>query len=249
MDQKKCTYVRFPNHSHQRWRNSCSSKLLKRVKHGSTYRFVPRMIYAYNSLICSLNTLFNQPGYSQKCEQWRRRASIPGTIFTDVNDGAVWQKFQVVHGRPFLQVPNNLSLKLNVDWFSPFKHIQYSIGVIYLVIENLPQSDRYKLENILIVGCIPGPREPKLSINSFLEPLIDELIVLWKGKILHPNSLCGFVPIRCALSCATCDLPATCKVCGFTSFSSLMGCSKCKKQFECKKFGEKSDYSGFNRDH
>lgn len=61
------------------------------------------------------------------------------------------------------------------------------------------------------------------------------------------SSLFGITPLRCALTCVTCDLPATRKICGFTSFSSLHGCSKCTKEFHCARFGEKSDYSGYNR--
>ena len=56
-----------------------------------------------------------------------------------------------------------------------------------------------------------------------------------------------FVPIRCALLCVSCDLPATRKVCGFTSFSSLQGCSKCMKKFTCEVFGTMSDFSGYEK--
>ena len=59
-------------------------------------------------------------------------------IYTDLYDGLVWEKFQSVKGTPFLQVLNNLGLILNVDCFNPFKHVEYSVGVLYLVITNLP---------------------------------------------------------------------------------------------------------------
>lgn len=38
-------------------------------------------------------------------------------------------------GEPFLAVPNNFGLMLNVDWFQPTLHGSDSIGVIYLVNE------------------------------------------------------------------------------------------------------------------
>lgn len=56
---------------------------------------------------------------------------------------------------------------LNVDWFKPFKHTVYSVGVIYLVIQNLPRTVRFKPENIIIVGTIPGQNEPKLTISTY----------------------------------------------------------------------------------
>ena len=83
-------------------------------------------------------------------------------------------------------------------------------------------------------------------MNSYLKPLVDELLELWQGTYLTAPGV--FVPVRCTLLCVSCDLPATRKVCGFTSFSSLYGCSKCMKKFTCDSFGSKSDYSGYNRE-
>ena len=59
-------------------------------------------------------------------------------------------------------------LMLNCNWFQPFHHTQYSIGVIYLVILNLPRTIRFKPENIIIVGIISGPSEP--TANLILGP-------------------------------------------------------------------------------
>ena len=36
----------------------------------------------------------------------------------------------------FLSAPYNYLLTLNVDWFSPFDHGCYSVGAIYLTIQN-----------------------------------------------------------------------------------------------------------------
>ena len=51
-----------------------------------------------------------------------------------------------------------------------------------IFISNLPREIRYNQENIIICGLIPGPKEPSYDINSFLEPLVEELLVLWRGK-------------------------------------------------------------------
>ena len=86
-------------------------------------------------------------------------------------------------GEAFLAVPRNYAFMLNVDWFQPFKHSLYSVGALYMVLMNLPRSERFKPENVLLVGIIPGPHEPKLTINSYLEPLVAELNLLWKDGI------------------------------------------------------------------
>ena len=92
-----------------------------------------------------------------------------------VTYGQVWKDFMNYKGKDYLSKPHNLAVMLNCDWFQPFKHTQYSIGVMYLVILNLPRLLHFKPENIVIVGIIPGPKEPDLNINSYLKPLVKEL--------------------------------------------------------------------------
>ena len=61
-----------------------------------------------------------------------------------------------------------------------------SFGAIYLTVQNLPCEHRYKEENIILVGMIPGPKEPSLSINSYLSPLVEELKLGWdKGFVVR----------------------------------------------------------------
>ena len=95
-------------------------------------------------------------------------------------DGDLWKDFQ---GTPFPSEPLAFGLMINLDWFQPFKHSKYSIGAIYLTIMNLPRSERYKPENVILVGILPGPSEPS-DINSFLDPLVKELKTFWIGTEL-----------------------------------------------------------------
>lgn len=97
----------------------------------------------------------------------------------DVFDGQVWQDYQHVNGEHFLAEPNNLALMLNVDWFQPFKKCTLFSWSICLVILNLSREDCFKEENMILVGLIPGPKEPLLNIHTFLDPLRDELQELW----------------------------------------------------------------------
>ena len=57
-------------------------------------------------------------------------------------------------GEAFLAVPRNYAFMLNVDWFQPFKHSLYSVGALYMVLMNLPRSERFKPENVLLVDII-----------------------------------------------------------------------------------------------
>ena len=97
------------------------------------------------------------------------------------------------------------------------------------------------------MGIIPGPHEPKFSINSFLSPLVEEMLRFWDGIKLSVSTSSGISEhlIRCAILCVACDLPAGRKTCGFLGHSATLGCSKCLKRFPGG-VGMK-DYSGFDR--
>ena len=76
-------------------------------------------------------------------------------VLGDVYDGCIWKEFLMYNWKPFLSTNYTYGLMMNVDWFKPFKHIEYSVGVIYLTIINLPHY-RFKQENVLLVGLIPS---------------------------------------------------------------------------------------------
>ena len=144
----------------------------------------------------------------------------------------------------FLSLPHCYLLTLNVDWFQPYERGVYAIGAFYLTIQNLPHNEHYKTENIILVGVIPGPTEPEKIINSYLKPLIYELNHAW----LHGVSSNDCIPInvKVALSCVTCDIPASRKVCGFLSHNAAMGCNKCLKKFPVS--DRKTCYCGFDEE-
>ena len=248
---KKCPYVKWPNHPHESQRGACSGHLLSmcRLKGKSGMRTVyrPIKIYPYCSLAKSLRRLASQPGFLKCCELWRTRPDFRTHGYVcDVYDGDVWKSF-VESG--FLQAPLNFLLTMNVDWFSPFARSRYSVGAIYLTIQNLPRSIRYHPENIILVGIIPGPGEPKHTINNFLAPLVHELQEAWTSGIAvtTPSGVETFV--RVALSCVACDIPATRKVCGLLGIRATLGCNKCLKRFVQVRdaTGQWTDFSGYER--
>ena len=245
---KTCPFVCFPRHPQKSRRKPCGTVLLKSVRtsHGTTALY-PRRLYCHISLIESLQQFLLRPHFFTKCEQWRLREVKPGTL-CDVYDGQVWRDFLDFDGKPFPSVPFNFALSLNVDWFQPFQHTSYSVGVMYLAVQNLPRKERFLAENIILVGIIPGPTEPSLTMNTYLEPLVNDLLKLWNGVIMR-TSLQPSVFVRAALLCVACDIPASRKVCGFVGHSSLKACTKCLKDFPTHSFGSPPDYGGFDREN
>ena len=235
---KTCTFKLF----HQQ----CNSPLLKTVELCSGKKiFYPHLTYCYLGLKTALQSILNRPSLVSSCERLRN-VSSPSNVFSDIHDGQVWKDFKTVNGKPFLSEPFTYALLLNMDWYQPYKHLSYSVGAIYISILNLPRDLRYKVDSILLIGITPGPHEPKLNVNSYLQPLVDELRAFWDGVELCVATESVPKLVRCALVCASCDLPAARKVCGFLGHMAAYGCSKCLKRFSGS-FG-RMDYSGFDRE-
>lgn len=98
-------------------------------------------------------------------DHWRSRI-VPEGILQDVYDGRIWKRFLNYNEEPFLSPEHSYSFMINIDWFQPYKHLTYSVGAIYLTTFNLPRDLRYKLQNVCLIGIMPGPHEPELTVNS-----------------------------------------------------------------------------------
>ena len=208
-------------------------------------KLYPFCVYPIYSLIENLKSILSRPSVLEMCEEWRKLFVVDPSKLNDSFDGKVWIDFQCPGGQSFLANKGSIGLMLNIDWFQPFKHRQYSVGVTYMVIMNLPRAIRFKRENFLLIGLIPGPKEPSKTINTYLAPVVKDLLVLWQGVPLR----CGqpdVLTLRCALLCVACDLPAGRKTCGFLSYTANLGCSRCYCNFGTGVFGVR-DYSGFNK--
>ncbi|CAE6386878.1 unnamed protein product [Rhizoctonia solani] len=88
-------------------------------------------------------------------------------------------------GYRFFGNDNDLPLGLSTDGLSLFKqarHGQSTAWPIIIINYGLHPSIRTRLENVICVGVIPGPQQCK-DLNSFLVPLVEELLELEKGVI------------------------------------------------------------------
>ena len=165
-------------------------------------------------------------GMYEKLSHWKNRNK---DRMNDVYEGRVWQD-----NLQFFQ-QNGIGLMMNIDWFKPFGSFKYSIGAIYLVIMNLPREERFKEENMIIAGLIPGKKEPNCyQMDNILKILIQELNSLERHNLFtikneSSQNISLFCKVR--LLCVACDIPAARKVCGFLSHNATHGCSKCHKEF------------------
>ena len=115
-----------------------------------------------------------------------------------------------------------------------------------MLLMNILRSIRFRKENVILVGTIPGLKHELKSLNHFLNPAIYELSALWKGiKVNTHNSPSSPVKIQAAVLCFASDIPAARELCpGFLRHSARQGCSHCYKEFPGG-FGEQRNYGGF----
>lgn len=208
----RCTYVRWPDHSHRLLRMPCNKEL--HTSRGN----VPKAIYCFRPASSYLRDFVQQDDFVDKCNAWRNRNIRPGYM-ADVYDGNQWKEQE----NNYLSTRYNLYGILNLDWFQPMDHTPHSVGAIYMVILNLPRAERFKESNVMCLGILPGPHEPKLNANTYLKPIVDDLQSLECGVELADRSVAGKNIYRFRiLGCAS-DLPATRKLGGFLSFHATSG--------------------------
>lgn len=165
------------------------------------------------------------PNFVNMLEHWRDIEPDPNGYLRDFYDGRVWGEWTVDGGILFER--GGIAFILNYDGFSPFGNwSEYSMGTIYLSIANLPRNERYRRENVIIVGMITGPDKVSGPMNGFLKPLVEELQVLYHGRMFRlqdESELC----VRTALFAIVCDCPAARQITQFVSHSGICGCHRC----------------------
>ena len=112
---RKCTYMKFPNHPQLAHRKKCDTVLIKTVKTSAgTTVLQPQQIFCYRKISEALQDCIKRPNFIQQCELWRSRKVQDDTL-CDVYDGKVWTEFMDPDQTPFLSVPYNFALALNID--------------------------------------------------------------------------------------------------------------------------------------
>ena len=227
----KCNHVEFLNSSIRRLR-PCNTPLSRKMDNSNFFQ--PKLIHPFASIREQLGVMFRRQGFENHLRHWADRTNF-NNILADIYDGQVWKTFKENDSetspkffRPDV-AESHLGLMLNLDWFQPFGGTIHSTGVLYAAICNLPRDIRFKRENLLILGIMPGPNEVSLhKINHYLAPIVDELELLWNGVTLRTDECQEGRRIRAALILVSYNIPAARKICGHVS--ALVSCHRCEKK-------------------
>lgn len=107
---------------------------------------------------------------------------------------------------------------------------QFTLWPLILVNLNLPPEKRYNDDNVLHLGIMPGPDNPK-DVDSFLVPLQDEMRLLHKGvpEVYNGHTKDPFT-LRANIVLIGSDIPARKKLSHTLGIGSYKFCMYCKTE-------------------
>lgn len=125
--------------------------------------------FLYIPVTSQLKNKLESPGCS---ELIKNRFKLPsdGTYFRDVYDGLAYKK------KDLLSNPNNISLTMNTDGVALFRSSSKSLWPIWLVINELPPTERFSRRNMILAGLWFSKEKP--TMTCFLRPLMEEMNAL-----------------------------------------------------------------------
>lgn len=214
----------------------CGASLWSTKVFNGTARPSPIREFRYHRIHDYLAGLYSRPGLQQYLQSPHEVGASPLEM-SDIWDGSALRTLPGPDAKPFILAPegeDRLVFSINMDGFNPYGNRQagkkVTVGGIYMVCLNLPPRLRYEMENMYLVGIIPGPQAPSQEeINSLLNPVIQHLVPLWKDGIfltrtsLHPRGRL----VRVAVGPLVCDLPAARQMAGCAHYTSTHFCSEC----------------------
>lgn len=196
--------------------------------------------YVYHSFKLWWARMLSRPGLEEMMD--RAAEPMPTNSVNDILGGKGLRDFLGPDGKPFLRKVGSEGrylFEIFMDGFNPFQSKEagkkVSCGAIYMVCLNLPPDMRFKVENMFLVGIIPGPREASLAeINGFLAPLVNDLLDFWDPGVYYTRTAAYKEGrrCRCAIVPLVSDLPAARQMMGRASFSSNNFCTYCSLQLQ-----------------
>lgn len=193
----------------------------------------PRNTFSYLPLIPQLRALYTCPELAQKM-RYRHEYNNRNNSISDIFDGerykTLCQKHVVIEGEKqpykFFEEEHEIALGLSADGMCPFKRRKNSCWPLLIVNYNLPPDERTHIDNLICVGVVPGPKCPA-DLNSFLQPLIKELLELARGTVAVDITQRRAFALRAHLIAVFGDIPAITKILEFIGHNGCFPCRFC----------------------
>lgn len=151
----------------------------------------------------------------------RRNEQGQGTL-NDITDGRIYQNFKASLQPQADQI--TLTFCFNTDGVRVFKSNHYDIWPVYLAVLELPESERFLPQNLILASTWHGPKKPKLL--QFFRPFFEEMQQLGREgvEIQTPE---GPKLLKAYVLGSTMDLPARALCLNMTSYNGDFSCHRC----------------------
>ena len=195
-----------------------------------------RRIFSYMPLIPRLRALMSNRTYATHL-QYRAdehaKTCRPGTK-TDIFDGLHYRSLleeRVVVGdrtypHNYFSDNRDIALGFATDGFAPFKKRKQTAWILLIFNYNLPPEQRFRRDNILCVGIIPGPKKP-WDADSFIHPLVRELLELAVGVSAYDALSRSVFALHAYLITGFGDIPAVSMLMHMKGHNGVCPCRMC----------------------
>lgn len=210
-----CTYCGEPRYE---WLNSNTGGRVRRSRKTFVYiPLIPRLQLQYaNKDRAAL--LQNYPS------SMTQSTPTAGQVLRDFWDGSHYTKLK---GQGYFNDPRTLAFQFSTDGVSLVRQKNFSLWPIILINYNLPPTERVKTKNIIVLGFVPGPTHPK-DMDSFLVPLVDEMLSLKRGIRSYDASKAEEFVLYAHITTVTGDFPAIAMLMRMKGPNGKYPCRYCK---------------------
>jgi hypothetical protein len=100
-------------------------------------------------------------------------------------DAHQWKRFDAKFAKEFGDEARNVRFTLSTDGMNPFGDLSstHSTWPVILTIYNLTPHLCQKRRYLLLTYLISRPRQPGNDIDVFLEPLMEDMKILWEDRV------------------------------------------------------------------
>ncbi|CAH9142220.1 unnamed protein product [Cuscuta epithymum] len=159
---------------------------------------------------------------------WHKNHESPEGMMCHPSDSPAWKHFDTTYPR-FAKEARNVRLGLCTDGFAPHGQYgkNYSCWPVILTPYNLPPGMCMKSPYMFLTLIIPGPNNPKNKIDVYMQPLIDELKMLWDtGVVTFDAARKELFRLHVCVLWTISDFPAYGMLSGWST-AGIMSCPIC----------------------
>lgn len=202
-------------------------KISKNCKKNGENKKVAKKVLRHFPLIPRLQRMYMCSRVAESM-RWHEEDRKEDGILRHPADSPCWKAMDAIDD--FGTESRNVRLGLASDGFNPFSNmsVSHSTWPVLVVPYNLPPWQCMKSPNIILSLLICGPKGPGNDIDVYLQPLIEELQILWHGVDTFDASKGEMFSMRAALLWTINDFPAYAYMSGWSTKGRL-ACPACNK--------------------